>query len=243
MELKPTRKIGSEASIEQPRDNFANQTTKTSETAPNSNTKESSENILIAGIKKFFDNSNVWWFLLAAGLAVGLKFLAKLFIVGTSVGFVWGEIITLCFALLIAGAYGSMSKKGKMAGAIVIFLILITASSLVRHDYSVEKAERHMKKQAKNIVVDRNKIDFLLYGTGKTYAYELQAGEFTPWRGFKDNYFSNAGISSETYDYTIYFSDGTSYKGGPDTPIPVKKGNVFVRVKANSAQTVYISVL
>jgi len=103
--------------------------------------------------------------------------------------------------------------------------------------------QKSRELEDKNIVYDRNKIDFLLYGTGKTYAYELQAGEFTPWRGFKDNYFSNAGISSETYDYTIYFSDGTSYKGGPDTPIPVKKGNVFVRVKANSAQTVYISVL
>ena len=259
MEQEPIKKIKLEASTGQPKVASANQTTTTFGTAPDSNTdtKEENKNVVVTEAKKFFslNNVNILWFVLAAGLAIALKFLAKMLVAGTSVRFVWEEIITLCFALLIAGAYGSLSKKGKMAGAIVIFLILITASNLVRHDYGPERAEREayleMKERAKNIVVDENKVSYLLYDLGKTYVYNLEAGEETPWRGFQPDYLSKFGISSEKEyingkriegEHTVYFSDGTSYNSKTTTTIP-SKGKIFMKIKAHEKQTIYVTVM
>jgi len=98
-----------------------------------------------------------------------------------------------------------------------------------------------------NIIKDESRADFLLYGTGKTYTYTLKAGEETPWRGFQPGIVSNYFVSSENldginYDYTIFYSDGTTHKAGPEEALPAKKGNIFLKVRANSPQTVYVTV-
>ena len=53
---------------------------------------------------------------------------------------------------------------------------------------------------------------------------------------------TNVGYSSENYDYTVIFNDGTSYHGDPDRIIPNKVGK-FWKIRAHSKQTVYVTVL
>lgn len=179
--------------------------------------------------------------------AIGLKFLGVLLLGQTSMGFVWKEIVSLIFAFLISAAFGSMAKKSKIATAIAILLILITASRIARHDFASERAERdrveNQKELVSNLVNDNSGIDFLLYEIGKTYVYELQAGESTPWRGFQPNKRSKFVISDEhgDYNFTIYFLDGSSYQGKPNLVIPEKTKSIL-RVEANSPQTLYVHV-
>jgi len=78
MEQEPIKKIKLEASTGQPKVASANQTTTTFGTAPDSNTdtKEENKNVVVTEAKKFFslNNVNILWFVLAAGLAIALKF-------------------------------------------------------------------------------------------------------------------------------------------------------------------------
>ena len=42
-------------------------------------------------------------------------------------------------------------------------------------------------------------------------------------------------------EYTVYFSDGTSYNSKTTTTIP-SKGKIFMKIKAHEKQTIYVSV-
>ncbi len=89
--------------------------------------------------------------------------------------------------------------------------------------------------------MDKSTKEYLVLKPGN-YQYDLKAGQSTHWRDSRDHVRSGIGFSSDTYDYDIIFSDGTSYPGGPDTKIPVKGRGVWFKVKAKSAQKVYVTI-
>jgi hypothetical protein len=116
---------------------------------------------------------------------------------------------------------------------------------------SANSDQKGHELEDKNIVYDQSKVSYLIYDLGKTYVYNLKAGEETPWRGFQPDYLSKFGISSEKEyvdgkriegEYTVYFSDGTSYNSKTTTTIP-SKGKIFMKIKAHEKQTIYVSVL
>lgn len=188
-------------------------------------------------------------FLLAIILAIGIRLVAGFLLAGTSLGFVWQELFKTFFVILILAAYAVLSVKGGAIGiSVIILAILLAISNIARYDYSDgrlvsadDQGSQNNLEQRQSIDPDQSKIDFLRLGPG-THVFELEAGEETPWRGSPNGRTNACGYSSESYDYTIIFSDGTSYPGGSYTRIP-EKNNVFWKVRAHSKQRVYVTIL
>jgi hypothetical protein len=183
-------------------------------------------------------------FLIAIVLAIVIRMIAGALLAGTSLGFVWQELLKTLFVILILSAYSVLSSKGGAVGiAVIILAIILMISNIARHDYSDSRSARRSSKAnvEQGQRIDQSKVDFLRLGPG-THIFELEAGEETPWRGSPSGRTNACGYSSESYDYTIIFSDGTSYPGGPSTVIPEKK-NLFWKVRAHSQQTLYVTIL
>mgnify|MGYP001060446407 CR=1 FL=1 len=183
-------------------------------------------------------------FCLAIVLTIVIRLVAGALLVGTSMGFVWQEILKTFFVILILGAYSVLSSKGGAVGiSVIILAILLMISNIARHDYSSDRSASASNRndEIEQTRPNQSKIDFLRLEPG-THVFELEAGEVTPWRAAPNGKNNLCGYSSESYDYIIIFSDGTSYPGGPDTRIP-EKHNVFWKIKANSKQTVYVTIL
>ncbi len=183
-------------------------------------------------------------FCLAIVLTIVIRLVAGALLVGTSMGFVWQEILKTFFVILILGAYSVLSSKGGAVGiSVIILAILLMISNIARHDYSSDRfaSASNRNDEIEQTRPSQSKIDFLRLEPG-THIFELEAGEVTPWRAAPNGKNNLCGYSSESYDYIIIFSDGTSYPGGPDTRIP-EKHNVFWKIKANSKQTVYVTIL
>jgi hypothetical protein len=171
-------------------------------------------------------------------VAIGARFVASLLLKDSEIGFLWQELIKMAVAFLILGAIASLSKESKIGLVVAIFVVLISLVNIVNHDFSEDRTK---KVAEEGIKYDRSKADYRLLYPGKTYAYELQAGEETPWRSVPEGKKYGYGMYSESYDYIIIYSDGTTYPGGSDTKIPHKE-HMFFKVRANSEQTVFITV-
>lgn len=187
-------------------------------------------------------------FCLAIVLTIIIRLVAGALLAGTSMGFVGQELLKTLFVILILGAYSVLSSKGGAVGVSVIILaILLMISNIARHDYSggqsetVNHQDDRSRTEQRQSNPSQSKIDYLRLEPG-THIFELEAGETTPWRAAPNGKNNLCGYSSESYDYTIIFSDGTAYPGHPDTRIPEKQ-NVFWKIKAHSKQTVYVTIL
>ncbi len=182
-----------------------------------------------------------WIALLGVSIAVAMliNLLAVLIFNNISIGFVWKEIIILLFSLLILVIIGSISEKGKIGVTVLLVVLFISFVRFVNHDYT-----KDVKKSSKteNVIYDNTKAKLRILKQDNTYAYNLEANEGSPWLATPDGKKSNLVIHSESYDYTIICSDGTSYKGGKDVLMPPKKKVVF-KILAHSKQTVYVTIL
>ncbi len=198
--------------------------------------------------KKFSDWPMPVLFLISVVVALLARYAAGLFLSGSSLSFFWQEILKIVFAFMLLATLSALSKNRVIGTAVAILVLLFSFSTIARHDFTSEREGRRqtkLEKQAEAVALiraDAENADFLLLEPNKTHVFKLEAGEETKWRGFPENRAGSYGISSESYDYTVFFTDGTSYKGNPNTPFPLK-GKVFFKVRAHSAQTVYITVM
>lgn len=202
--------------------------------AQNQTTTQSSPSkgqAVVAFFKKAFskklENWNVFLlFAIALAAAILGRYVATRMLEGSQIGFVWQELIKDVLAFLLLGAFASLSNSTKIGTAVLLLIIAFSISVLARHDYTYK--------------VDKSIKEYLVLKPGN-YQYDLKAGQATHWRAVPKGKISGYGISSETYDYDIIFSDGTSYPGGADTKIPDKK-HVFFKVKAKSQQKVLVTI-
>lgn len=176
--------------------------------------------------------------LLAAGVAYLVRYIAGRLLADSNIGFVWLEIIKLVVTIMILVAIASIAKSSRLGKAVAIFAIIFFVQALVTHDYP-EKVVVEQTSRAKNANIGKS-IDYLRLAPG-THKFKMDEGQFTPWRAFPIGR-ATSGFSSESYDYTIHFTDGTSYPGDPNGRIP-HKVDCFWKIEAHSPQTVYVTVL
>lgn len=182
-----------------------------------------------------------WIVLLGVSIVIGLliNLLAVLIFNNINIGFVWKEIIILLFSLLILVIIGSISEKGRIGTTVLLVVLFISFVRFVNHDYTKDVKKSSLTE---NVIHDNTKAKLRILQQENTYAYKLEANEGSPWLATPDGKKSNLVIHSESYDYTIICSDGTSYKGGEDVLLPPKKKVVF-KILAHSKQTVYVTIL
>ena len=189
------------------------------------------------GIKKFDVNRLPGILILVFAIIVALivRYVVSFFFVDSQIGFIWLEIIKLVVSFMVLIAIASIAESSKAGIAIAIFVVIFSVIAIVNHDYP----ERVKVENVKNNPSDN--IDYLRLAPG-THSFELEAGEETPWRAVSAGKTKNVGYSSENNDFTVIFSDKTSYLGTSKTTIPHKAG-YFWKIKAHTKQCVYVTIL
>lgn len=188
----------------------------------------------------FAENLKPWLLLVVAFVAVWLtREIAAWMLATADVSFLWLEIWKFIFSLAILAAISSVSRPSILGAPVIIFALMLFVWPLVIHDWP-EKEKVTVKVERVEKTYPSKHIDYLRLTTG-THVFKLDAGEETPWRAFPLGV-HKSGFSSENYDFTIIFKDGTAYRGDPDCTIPTKY-NTFWKIKAHSPQKVYVTVL
>ena len=175
--------------------------------------------------KKLEDWNVFLLFAIALGAAILGRYVATRMLEGSQIGFVWQELIKDALAFLLLGAFASLSDSTKIGTAVFLLVVAFSISVLARHDYTYK--------------VDRSEKQYMVLKPG-CYQYDLKAGQEMPWRGFPGGK-SGYSVSSDTNDFTLFFSDGTSYPCNKPITIP-KKEKVFFKAKANSPQKILVTI-
>lgn len=183
-----------------------------------------------------------WIFILVLCVVVALavKALAMWLLADMNMGFIWVKLIELAVTILILLVIASVTERSRVGVAVALIVLILFIRDVSTHDYPQRVKEDKAKVERTSNLIYSN-IDYLRLNTG-TYAFELEAGEETAWRGFPSGKTKRGGFSSKDYDFILIFDDGTSYLGGPSIEIP-EKINVFWKIKSLSKQTVYVTVL
>ena len=141
--------------------------------------------------------------------------------------YVCGAVVSgLFFGIFNAVQKEETRLKNSVILALTMFLFINIAS-----DYFTESPIPRK---------DGVKVDYVVLKSGRTYEYDLKAGESTPWRAFPQGLCSY-GVYSEDYQYKIIFNDGTSYDGDGGIVIPKKK-KAYFKIKAKTDQKVFVTI-
>ncbi|PKM88212.1 hypothetical protein CVU83_02065 [Candidatus Falkowbacteria bacterium HGW-Falkowbacteria-2] len=141
------------------------------------------------------------------------------------------------FALVIAGGLlagigQAVDKRTAYAKSVATFLFVVFAYFMITgYAENVDSTPIASKKIAATVLSEGVNL------------FDLQPGESTGWLTFKEGTKSTYSVASESYEYHMYYSDGTDYVGAENSTIPQKKHSVFyVLSTSKERQIVKITV-
>jgi|GEM_PF-3922852 len=186
-------------------------------------------------IKSILVSALVFWasFLLLRALAPGWYFWIVVLI---------SFIVSM---LVLAAVDAAVIYKSGLGVAVTLFIVIQAIILLVGHyGHHDANAQNDREKDppaaiapVPRVVDQMNSSGFLIL-LNTSHVFQLKDGEESPWFGAPENTLTEYTISSPTYNYRVYVSDGTDYPGGVQIP---KKGHVYYKVKANGPEFVTVT--